>query len=182
MTRSGYLHKCSGPPLHAQERLLTWEAIGAIGEIIGALGVIVTLGYLAFQIRQNTFQLEQRTLAAKAAAQNASNEALRENRKALFDNIQMAEIWHRGNENPEDLDEVSKLRYRLVIQNVTDVMLEIYTQTLTTGFSPETWNTQGTTLVARVLATNGGQWFGANFFDNYPADIRAKIDRLLART
>ena len=35
----------------------------------------------------------------------------------------------------EELDEVSLLRYRLVIMNVTDVMLEIYTQTLITGFS-----------------------------------------------
>ena len=161
---------------------MNWEAIGAIGEIVGALGVILTLGYLAYQIRQNTFQLEQSTLAAKAAAQNASNEALRENRKALFDNVQMAEIWHSGNENPNDLDAVSMLRYRLVMQNVTDVMLEIYTQTLTTGFSPETWNTQGTTLVKRVLATSGGQWYWANFSDNYPADFRAEVDRILANT
>ncbi len=161
---------------------MNWEAIGAIGEIVGALGVILTLGYLAFQIRQNTFQLEQSTLAAKAAAQNASNEALRENRKALFDNIQMAEIWYKGNENPDDLDDISKLRYRLVMQNVTDVMLEIYTQTLATGFSPETWNTQGTTLVTRVLATTGGQWYWAAFSDNYPTEFRAEIDRLLAET
>ena len=159
---------------------MNWEAIGAIGELVGAAGVILTLGYLAYQIRQNTIQLEQSTLAAKAAAQNASNEALRENRKALFENEQMAEIWHKGNANPENLDVVSKLRYRLVIQNVTEVMLEIYTQTLTTGFSPETWNTQGITLVTRVLATNGGQWFWAAFSDNYPPEFRAEVDRILA--
>ena len=161
---------------------MNWEAIGAIGEVVGALGVILTLGYLAYQIRQNTNQLEQSTLAAKAAAQNASNEALRENRKALFENEQMAEIWYKGNENPEDLDAISNLRYRLVMQNVTDVMLEIYTQTFTTGFSPETWNTQGITLVTRVLATIGGQRFWAAFSDNYPADFRAEVDRILAGT
>ena len=161
---------------------MNWEAIGAIGEVVGALGVILTLGYLAYQIRQNTIQLEQSTLASKAAAQNASNEALRENRKALFQSEQMAEIWYNGNENPEDLDAISKLRYRLVIQNVTDVMLEIYTQTLTTGISPETWNTQGITLVTRVLATTGGQWFWAAYSDNYPADFRAEVDRILAGT
>jgi hypothetical protein len=33
---------------------VTWEAIGAIGEVLGALGVIATLGYLAVQVRQNT--------------------------------------------------------------------------------------------------------------------------------
>ena len=159
---------------------MNWEAIGAIGETVGAVGVIATLGYLAYQIRQNTFQLEQSTLAAKAAAQNASTEALRENRKAIFESAEMTEIWYTGNLNPDELDEFSRLRYRLVIQNVTDVMLEIYTQTMVTGFSPETWNTQGTTLVKRVLATAGGQWYWTEFSDNYPAEFRAEIDRMLA--
>ena len=159
---------------------MNWEAIGAIGEIVGAAGVIATLVYLAYQIRQNTTQLEQNTLAAKAAAQNASNEALRENRKAIFESLDMSEIYLRGNQKPEELDEVSLLRYRLIIMNVTEVMLEIYTQTLITGFSPETWHTQGKTLVKRVLATPGGQWFWTNFSDNYTADFRAEVDRILS--
>jgi len=158
---------------------LNWDAVGAIGEIIGAAGVVATLVYLAYQIRQNTSQLEQNTLTAKAAAQNASNEALRENRKAIFESLAMAEIFLCGNQKPEELDEVSKLRYRLIMQNVTEVMLEIYTQTLITSFSPETWETQGTTLVKRVLATPGGQWFWTNFANNYLADFRAEVDRIL---
>ena len=161
---------------------MNWEAIGAIGEILGAAGVVVTLVYLAYQIRQNTVQLEQNILAAKAAAQNASNEALRENRKAIFESVEMSEIYLRGNQNPEELDEVSMLRYRLIVQNVTEVMLEIYTQTLITGFSPETWQAQGTTLVKRVLATPGGQWFWANFANNYTADFRAEVDRILMQS
>jgi hypothetical protein len=159
---------------------LNWEAIGAIGEIVGAAGVIATLVYLAYQIRQNTFQLEQNTLAAKAAAQNASNEALRETRKSIFESSQMSEIYFNGNQDPGKLDEVSLMRYRLIIQNVTDVALEIYTQTLVTGFSPETWQSQGTTLVNRVMATPGGQWFWENFSDNYNADFRAEVERILS--
>ncbi len=65
------------------------------------------------------------------------------------------------------------------MQNVTEVMLEIYTQTLITDFSPETWETQGNTLVKRVLATPGGHWFWASFADNYPADCRAEVNRIL---
>ena len=30
---------------------MTWDAIGAIGEIVGALAVVLTLGYLANQVR-----------------------------------------------------------------------------------------------------------------------------------
>jgi len=72
------------------------------------------------------------------------------------------------------------MRYRLVIQNVTDFELEIYTQTLVTGFSPETWQSQGTTLVNRVMATPGGQWFLENFSDNYNSDFQAEVERILS--
>ena len=155
------------------------QQLGAAGEFVGAIGVVVTLVYLAYQIRQNTIQLEQSTLAARAAAQNASNTALRETRASLFESEEMAEIFHIGNSNPEELSDVSRLRYRLAMQNVTDVMLEIYAQTLATGFAPETWNTQGQTLVERILATSGGQWFWAAFGHNYPSDFRMEVDRIL---
>ena len=47
-------------------------------------------------------------------------------------------------------------------------MAEIYSQTLATGFSPESWYTQGLTLVERILGAPGGQWFWENFSDNLP--------------
>jgi hypothetical protein len=155
------------------------QELGAAGEFVGAIGVVITLVYLAYQIRQNTIQLEQSILTARAAAQNASNTALRETRASIFKSAEMAEIFQVGNSNPEDLDDVSRLRYRLTMQNVTDVMLEIYAQTLATGFAPETWNTQGHTLVERILATPGGQWFWGNFGNNYPSDFRVEVDRIL---
>jgi hypothetical protein len=33
---------------------VTWEAIGAIGEVVGALVVAATLAFLAVQVRQNS--------------------------------------------------------------------------------------------------------------------------------
>ena len=91
----------------------------------------------------------------------------------------MADIFLRGNERFADLDDLELLRYRLVMQNVAETMLEIYTQTMVTNFSPETWETQGTTLVKRVLDTNGGHWFWESFHNNYPNAFRNEVNRLL---
>jgi hypothetical protein len=157
----------------------TIQDLGAAGEFLGALGVIVTLVFLTHQIRQNTIQLKQSSLIAKAAAVNASNVALRETRRSLFESEETAEIFRRGNENPNELSEVQLLRYRLIMQNVTEVILDIYTQTFITDFSPETWMTQGNTLAQRVLGTDGGRWFWAGFADNYPLSFRAEVDRIL---
>ncbi len=87
----------------------TIQDLGAIGEFVGAIGVVLTLIYLAYQIRQNTFQLEQNTLIAKAAAVSASNKALRETRHSIYESAEMAELYFRGNQNPDDLDEVDRI-------------------------------------------------------------------------
>ena len=157
----------------------TIQDLGAVGEFVGAVGVVITLVYLAYQIRQNTVQLEQTTRTSKAAAVSASNIALRETRRTIFETAEMAEIFQQGNNNPDDLGEVEQLRYRLLMQNIAEVMVEIYTQTFITAFSTETWATQGATLVNRILGTVGGQWFWRNFADNYPADFQAEVRRIL---
>jgi hypothetical protein len=157
----------------------TIQDLGALGEFIGAIGVVITLGYLAYQIRQNTVQLKQNSVTAKAAAVSASDMALRETRRSIFETTEMSEIYLRGTKNPEELDELQILRYRLVMQNVTEVMLDIYTQTWETEFSPETWTTQGVTAVERVMGTRGGKWFWANYAHNYPSSFRTEIDRII---
>ena len=65
------------------------------------------------------------------------------------------------------------------MMNIAEVMLDIYTQTSTTGFSPEMWNTTGVKLVERVLTTGGGQWFWETFAETYPPSFRTEVDRIL---
>ena len=33
---------------------MSWEEMGAIGEVVGAIGVLITLVFLVQQLRQNT--------------------------------------------------------------------------------------------------------------------------------
>ena len=47
---------------------MTWEALGAIGEIVGAVAVVLTLGFLVFQIRQNTMALRQQSARESTSA------------------------------------------------------------------------------------------------------------------
>ena len=52
---------------------MSWDAIGAIGELLGALAVIATLAYLAKQIRQNTDAVLVQTYSALSGRVSASN-------------------------------------------------------------------------------------------------------------
>ena len=158
---------------------MNWEAIGAIGEIIGAIGVIATLGYLAYQIRQNTAQLEQNERTAIATAVSISATNYRENRRHIYTNRDVANIVLQGMSDPNSLDEIDRYRFRLVIQNTMDALWDLYSQTVITNFSPETWETQGVGLVRRVFETNGGSWFWMQHRDEYTADFRTEIDQIL---
>ena len=42
--------------------VMTWDAIGAIGEIISALAVVVTVSYLAIQVRRSGEQTKTQTV------------------------------------------------------------------------------------------------------------------------
>ena len=161
---------------------MNWEAIGAIGEMIGAVGVILTLGYLAFQIRQNTQQLAQNERTSIAAAVNVSATSYRENRRHIYTSSEVAEIMLNGLADPDSLDEIDLYRFRLAIQNLVDALWDMYSQTVSTEFSPETWATQGVKLVERVLTTTGGRWFWSHFCDEYTSDFRGEIDRILDST
>ncbi len=158
---------------------MNWEAIGAVGEVVGAIGVIFTLVYLAYQIKQNTIQLEQNTITARAAAQTATNVTLREVRQSIYQTSEMAFIFETGNSDPTKLNSTDLLRYRLLMSNVTEVMLEIYTQAFTTKFAPEIWDTQGKSLVARILSVPGGEWFWSRYQDNYPSSFRGAVNEIL---
>ena len=158
---------------------MTISELGSIGEFVGAIGVVITLIYLAFQIRQNTTQLKQNISMAKAAAVKNSNAALRHTRQAIFESESVSTLFLSGNQNHSTLSDLELLRYRLLLQNVTDVMLDIYSQTLETNFSPESWESQGVNLVLRVLDTDGGRWFWSSYQENYPKAFREEVNSIL---
>ena len=158
---------------------MNWEAVGAISELIGALGVIASLGYVAYQIRQNTKQLEQNERASIAAAVNASLTNYRENRRYIYTSSEVSDICLKGMADPAALAETERYRFRLLIQNLMDALWDMYSQTVLTGFSSETWATQGQKVVERVFTTAGGRWFWTHYRDDYSIKFRAEIDRIL---
>ena len=152
---------------------MNWEAIGAISEVIAAIAVVVTLAYLALQIRQST-----RT--TKAAAVSASHLSLRENRHAILASAELSSLFASGTTNPTALSALESQRFIWMMLNGTDALLDIYTQTLETGFSPETWRTQGVWAVRRILGNDGGRWFWEKFSGTYPAGFKQEIDQILS--
>ena len=84
--------------------MVNWEAIGAIGEILGAIAVFASLLYLATQIR---IQNRESRLSAIRDVGAGFNDFLGD----LATNKTLADIFVRGNRDPEELDATERMQY-----------------------------------------------------------------------
>ena len=145
-----------------------------IGEIIGALAVFLTLIYLALQIRQNT-------KAVQASAVDASISKVTSVRQSMYESAEVAEIYIAGLANPDDLDELSRTRFRLVMHNVLMSISNIYSQTNFAGLSSSMWESQ-LVLLRRVVTSPGGQWFWKEYQLEFDETFREQIEAILQDT
>ena len=150
---------------------MNWEAIGAIGEIIGALAVFLTLGYLAVQIRQNT-------KAVRASALDSSVNAVNNTRMAMFENSEVAALYRKGLENPDELDQEDRIRFRLLMHNILWAIWNIYSQKEYAGLSASTWSAQ-LPLLDRILKTPGGIWFWNEYQLEFEETFRIEVERVI---
>ena len=121
------------------------QDLAAISEIVAALAVVISLVYVAIQIRQNNRQLDENTNAVRASAVYSGLHLIFDNRIAIFNDGETADIFYRGLEDPEELSDVEKTRFRLIFANAVDALFNTFSQTKASGFSPETWVAQEAT-------------------------------------
>ena len=90
---------------------MSWDAIGAVGELLGALGVILTLGYLAVQIRQNTRTVRTATAQAIQTAMNEAHAHVKQDPTA-------ARIYRVGLSEPSKLDEDEQVQFAMTMYSI----------------------------------------------------------------
>jgi hypothetical protein len=153
---------------------MNWDAVGAIGEIVGALAVFLTLIYLALQIRQNT-------KAVQASAADASISKVTSVRQSMYENAEVSRIYVKGLADPDDLDDESRTRFRLLMHNILMSVSNIYSQTRFAGLSDSTWESQKV-LLTRIVTSPGGRWFWKEYQLEFEDDFREQVDELLHAT
>lgn len=88
---------------------MTWEAIGAVGEMIGAGAVLLTLMILVFQARHHTKTLEETNRLERAFAIDRHSDTIGRWRGRLVEHEDLAKIWATGRKDG-DLSEIERLR------------------------------------------------------------------------
>jgi hypothetical protein len=134
---------------------MSWEAVGAIGEVVGALGVIATLGYLAVQIRQNT-----------ASVRASTAQAMFEASAGLHDlcaaDSELGRIFLRGAEDQGNLKPGEQVRFHFLMMSFLRRLENIHHQGVSGRLHEDDWSGLRTSALG-VLAQPGARaWWTEN--------------------
>ena len=150
---------------------MNWDAVGAVGEIVGALAVFITLVYLARQIQQNT-------RAVNSAALDSTINTISIARQSIYENDDVARVYLKGTASPDELDDLERLKFRLLIHNMLLSQSNIFSQTKLSELPVSEWQAQST-VIQRVVGSPGGAWFWGEFAHEFDAEFRAEVDRIV---
>ena len=153
-------------------REVTVQDYGSIGELIGAIATVATLAYLASQIRQNT-------RAVRAAAVDSTISHSFNVRKSIYESEALTRIYNSGSHDPEALSEEDLVRIRLLYHNMLLTLSNIFSQIRLTGLAAKTWSAQ-IPLLQRILSTEGGEWFWANYCHEFEPSFQQEVARISA--
>ena len=150
---------------------MSWEALGAIGELIGAAAVLITLVYLALQMRQNT-------KAVRIAARTTLQESFSGVANLLASSPEIAELYLRGCVDYRALSKTDRLRFSSVLQNYL-FSIDMLHQQASEGVT----GTTGVLERVRPLFKQPGvrDWWGQNSGLFRPAFVRT-VESVIAET
>ena len=140
---------------------MTLQDLGSIGELIAAVATVATLAYLALQIRQNTRALGH-------AEQRATLEDGNSWRANLIQNPEVAELYRRGLLDPNALDPIERLRFRMLL----DALFTTWQYAFRAGrFS-------GDAYITGTLTRPGGTQYWADQKANFDPEFVQYVDKL----
>ncbi len=143
---------------------MTIQDLGSLGELIAAIATVATLVYLALQIRQNTRALghaERREILEDGNAWRAY----------LIENSAIAELYRKGLLEPDALDPIEKLRFRMLLDALFVTWLYGFQANRATGYTPEP-------QISGTLARPGGKQYWADQKSNFDPEFVRYIDSL----
>jgi hypothetical protein len=150
---------------------MTWDAIGAIGEVIGASAVVLTLGYLAIQLRQ---------ARSEYTRNNARDLVVRNNAVLgkLADDRELRERHIRGMRDYSALSTDEKLAFGIWIFTWISNWEQAYVDQKSGSFEglPLAAYSMG---IAEVLRTPGGTEYWRTNRDYFSPDAASELDRVI---
>ena len=152
------------------------ESLGNLGDFIGGIAVVATLIYLAVQVRQNTKQIAQSSDRIHAQTYRDDQSAHSSTAALVVQDPELAEIFRRGNVDPESLSEVEWIRftffYGTMLSNYQSTLYQLQQELL----EPDLWENQMSNIKF-LLRTPGGKKYWETMGFMHTRALRSFVDR-----
>jgi len=149
---------------------MSWDAIGAIGEVVGALGVVVTLVYLSRQISESSRQM-------KANSSVSLNQLINEAFDPIYNNDRTIRIWTQGLATPEKLSAEDQAIFSLFMARLVHVLITCFAHRGFGTIESGAFDRYAGTLNSLLSTPGGRAWLeemGGS--DAVTEDVRAILD------
>jgi hypothetical protein len=160
---------------HLQERPVSIQDWGAIGEIVGAVAVVASLIYLAVQIRQNTRQISLNLESSRLAAFEQNVESGNRAREVLITDPAVAELFLKGLADYRNLPPTDRFRCNMLLRNLLAAIQGGYIRHLSLGGDPEHFQSTGKMLDTLLKSPGVHQWL-----EDIEPDWRPEFAELVA--
>lgn len=154
---------------------MSWDAIGAIGEILGAIVVVATIFYLAIQIRQSHSSNQMATAARIAETADAWL-------GQLVRDKELNEIYQNGMRDYNSLDLSERSRFDLLIAQLLRAVESAWTQEKHGALDKNQW--YGYKMTTRHVIGSPGGRAAFNKLENtsFSPEFSAAIHEIISST
>jgi len=151
---------------------MTWDAIGAIGELVGAAGVLLSIIYLALQVKQNTE--ENRVLRGQTLVTGIADASA-----LIADNPDLSAIVRNGMLDFDSLDETERFRFSFVFFSIMAKYDFSYHQKLAGRIDPNLWTQTDYEIATFVNLPGLKRWWEKDKL-RFTVEFRGYVDDALA--
>jgi hypothetical protein len=149
----------ASPWTAGNQRSMTLETLGNVGEFLGAVAVLISLIYLALQIRQNT-----RTV--RSAAHQAWSSSTAELNMVLASNRDFARVFRTGSQDPTRLEPEERDQFNIFLLQVFNAYQSLFFQ-FRQGMIDEVHWQSNLKTIRRILSAPGTR----SCWDRYSEDF-----------
>lgn len=152
---------------------MSWEAVGATGEILAALGVILSLIFVGLQLRKNTDAMVDSNV--ESATQRLITVS-----QLIASDADLARIYSQGMLSLDELSNEDRVRFSSLLYSIFADCWDQYSKHQKGAIDDRVWGTISGN-VAFLLAQQGvRQWISLNPMQ-LPIDFKDWIDKQLEK-
>lgn len=158
---------------------MTWQDLGALGDLVGGVAVVASLAYVAYQIRQNSRLIAQNSRHLEASMYFTTGDAFNRWWALLAQDATLAHVWLQGISG-ETLERTDRMRFHALLASLFTTYENNFHQVQLRSVHRDTLAISRDTLVALLASPAVAAWWRRQAPRMLTPEFRGAIERIVS--